>query len=236
MLLTHLGFEAHFINWVMCCITYFSFAFLINGSASSFFHAKRGLMQRFHLSSLLFFPIVEALNRGIVEAKSHGEFQGIVISPNLNITHLLFVDDVLIFCNGQRSDVQKLSDILELFGNATGMNINEINSTLSTHNMELEEQGCYMDLFPFEQWELDKGLKYLGFHLKPNNYRKGYWKWILDKLEKRLKGWSFRWLSRASRLVMEKFVLEAIQVYWMSLAWIPKGVLEIARKFYFKFI
>jgi hypothetical protein len=123
-----------------------------------------------------------------------------------------------------------------MFGKATCMKINERNSTLSTHNMELEEQRSYMDLFPFEQQELEKGLKYLGFHLKPNNYRKEDWKWLIAKLEKRLKGWSFRWLSHAGRLVLEKYVLEAIPVYWMSLAWIPKGVLEIARKLYFKFI
>jgi hypothetical protein len=62
--------------------------------------------------------------------------------------------------------------------------------------------------------------------LKPNNYRKEDWKWLLKKLEKRLNGWSFRWLSRAGRLTLTKSVLEAIPVYWMSLAWIPKGVLE----------
>jgi hypothetical protein len=51
MLLTHLGFEVPFINWVMCCITSVSFAVLINGSASSFFHAERGLRQGCPLSS-----------------------------------------------------------------------------------------------------------------------------------------------------------------------------------------
>ena len=70
------------------------------------------------------------------------------------------------------------------------------------------------------------GLKYLGFQLKPNNYLKKDWKWLITKLEKRLVGWSFRWLSRAGRLSLKKVVLEAIPVYWMSLAWIPKGILE----------
>ena len=37
--------------------------------------------------------------------------------------------------------------------------------------------------------------------------------------------WSHRWLSRASRLVLVKSVLEAIPVYWMSLSWIPKVTL-----------
>lgn len=46
------------------------------------------------------------------------------------------------------------------------------------------------------------------------------------KLEKRLMIWSNKWLSRAGRLTLVKTVLEAILVYWMSIAWIPKGVLD----------
>jgi hypothetical protein len=65
--------------------------------------------------------------------------------------------------------------------------------------------------------------------LKPNDYRKEDWTWLLKKLEKRLISWSHRWLSRAGRLVLVKSVLEAIPVFWMSLSWIPKGTLEAAR-------
>jgi hypothetical protein len=160
----------------------------------------------------------------------------LVSNPTLWVTHLLFVDDVLIFCSGARRDAEKLATILDLFGKATGMEINRRKSTLSIHKMEREEVELYLGLFPFEKKGLDEGLKYLGFHLNPNNYRKGDWLWLLEKLEKRLKGWSFRWLSWAGRVVLEKSVLEAIPVYWMSLAWIPKGILERARRICFKFI
>jgi hypothetical protein len=60
--------------------------------------------------------------------------------------------------------------------------------------------------------------------------------WLIAKLEKRLKGWSYKWLSRAGRLVLIKSVLEAIPVYWMSLSWIPKGILEKARKLSFSYL
>jgi hypothetical protein len=83
---------------------------------------------------------------------------------------------------------------------------------------------------PFRVFDLDEGLKYLGFQLKPNDYRKTDWLWLIAKLEKRLKCWSHRWLSRAGHLVLVKAVLEAILVYWMSLAWIPKGILEKVRR------
>jgi hypothetical protein len=43
-------------------------------------------------------------------------------------------------------------------------------------------------------------------------------------------------VSRASRLVLVKSVLEAIPVFWMSLSWIPKGTLEATRKLSFIFL
>ena len=58
----------------------------------------------------------------------------------------------------------------------------------------------------------------------------------MEKLEKRITNWCNRWLSRASRLVLIKLVLEEILVYWMSLAWIPKSILEKTRKICAKFL
>jgi hypothetical protein len=70
-----------------------------------------------------------------------------------------------------------------------------------------------------------EGMKYLGFSLKPNNYSKRDWQWLCLKLKKdctpgKIDGYP------ACRLVLVKSVLEAIPVYWTSLAWVPKGILE----------
>jgi hypothetical protein len=46
----------------------------------------------------------------------------------------------------------------------------------------------------------------------------------------------FQWLSQAGRLVLVKSVLEVILVYWMSLSWIPIGILEKIRRICFKFL
>ena len=43
LILTHLGFDITFIRWVLSCITTISFSVVINGAASPFFHAERGL-------------------------------------------------------------------------------------------------------------------------------------------------------------------------------------------------
>lgn len=74
--------------------------------------------------------------------------------------------------------------------------------------------------------DVDEGLKYLGFYLKPNDYRKDDLKWLVSKIEKRLKVRCHQWLLRAGRLVMVKSVPEAIPIYWLSLPWIPIETLE----------
>jgi hypothetical protein len=129
-----------------------------------------------------------------------------------------------------------LSEGLTLFKIATGMRINAQKSNILFSRIGDEVIQHYLDLLPFQTQNLEDGLKYLGFHLKPNDYRKNDWTWLLAKLEKRLQVWSNKWLSRAGRLVLIKLVLEAIPVYWMSLSWIPKGILEKARRMSFSYL
>ena len=54
MFLIHMGFPIQVINWIMCCITYVSFSIIINGAATNFFHAERGLRQGCSLSPFSF--------------------------------------------------------------------------------------------------------------------------------------------------------------------------------------
>ena len=168
----------------MSCITTVSFSVLINGVATPFFHAERGLRQGCPLSPILFLLVAEGLSRAIRAARAAGHFSRIQLAPNLVITHLLFVDDVLIFCSGTRGDTRALQGILELFAKATGMEINFCKSSLTTHLLRPEEEAELSRIFPFNTAGLDDGLKYLGFSLKANLYQKQDWYWLVGKVEK----------------------------------------------------
>ena len=128
MLLMHLGFHIEFINWVMVCLTSVSFAILINGVATSFFQSQRGLRQGCPLSPLLFLLAVEGLSQLINDAQRKGTIQGLEVETNLKITHLLFMDDILLFTSGRRSKTLELKRLLKLFLKATCLQINSVKS------------------------------------------------------------------------------------------------------------
>lgn len=116
------------------------------------------------------------------------------------------------------------------------MLINVYKSSISPLILSRDESINAQKLFPFHSYNFNDKLKYLGFHLRPNYYKKAYQHQIIAKIEGRLKVWNYRWLSRVGIFVLVKFVLEAIPVFWMSLSWIPKGALKFIRKICYRFL
>jgi len=167
MILIHLGFPHNFITWIMACITTPSFSILINGSASHFFHSERGLRQGCPLSPLLFLIVMDGLIRLIALAKRDGDIHGLKIPDECFLTHLLFVDDVLIFLDGSIQDSHSLSKILSLFSTTTGMLSNQSKSTITFARTSIQESHLAHQLFPYCINPLDQVLKYLGFWIKP---------------------------------------------------------------------
>lgn len=132
---------------------------------------------------------------------------------NCFLTHLMFVDDVLILLNGSIGDTSALQHVFELFQKETCMIINIHKSTLTAVGCSQLEVQYTLRHFPFALQPLEDGLKYLGFRLKPSGYKIADWTWLISKVENRLHTWYNRYLSRAGRLTLIKAVLEATLVY-----------------------
>lgn len=147
---------------------------LINGTTSPFFKAERGLRQGCSLSSLIFLLVVEGLIQYLIEVVRRGDLQGLKLAPGITLTHLLFVDDIILFCNGSRRDIEFLERGINIFKTTRWMLINLQKSTLSPFLLRKLEVRNLINFFSDPVSDLLEGIKYLGFYLKPNDYRKSH--------------------------------------------------------------
>ena len=92
------------------------------------------------------------------------------------------------------------------------------------------------ELFYFLVVGLYQGFKYLGYHLKLNYYQVEDWNRLLQNVDKRIKHWTFQWLSLRGRLVLVKCVLQSILVYWFSIFLVLALVISSVRKNIYQFL
>ena len=235
VILSKTGFDVSFITWVMSSLTSISFSILINGVASRFFRSGRGLKQGCPLAPLLFPVVVEGLGRAPLAAKECGTLRGVSFGNNISLTHVLFMDDIVMITDGSTQPLSTLYEILMDFSKASRMMINEDKSSFYYSGLDDRELISLQNFFSFTVLKIESGMKYLGFFLKPCRYLLKDWDWLIAKAEKRIKNWSYRWLSRGGKLILIKSVLEALPVYWMHF-WILVGIIEKIRKLFFKFV
>ena len=155
-----------------------------------------------------------------------GDIMGIEVAAGIFITHLLFVDDILLFGGGTIREWLTYKHALDLFCGATGMCISMCKSQFYQSKWPPDELVVLKQHLAFEVLPLDNGFRYLGFYLKPNNYLISDWHWLLRRIESRVGFWGHQFLSIGGRLILAKSVLEGIPVYWYSLAWIPRAIIR----------
>lgn len=74
----------------------------------------------------------EGLSHILTQEKHTWGKRGLQISPTLSISHLLFVDDMLVLCDGTKWDMDKLDQGLKLLKFASGMVIYRVKSSIVT--------------------------------------------------------------------------------------------------------
>jgi hypothetical protein len=92
-----------------------------------------------------------------------------------------------------------------------------------------DESNYYLNIILTQRKIIEEGVKYMGFYLTRDCYRKEYWGWLIRKVEKRISTWIYKTLTRG-KLMLLKAVLESIPVYWNSITKIPKGFVKKIRR------
>ena len=125
-LMERMGFGKKWGRWMKMCISTARFSVLVNGAG--FFGSSRGLRQGDPLSSLLFLLVREVLSKLLKRAEDGGFLSGFQASPNtsggLHISHLLFADDSILFCDAFEEQLLHIRMVLIFFEAITGLKVN----------------------------------------------------------------------------------------------------------------
>jgi hypothetical protein len=119
------------------------------------------------------------------------------------------------------------------------MEIKLSKSSLACPRVMPFHQNTTRSILPFKAIPFDSGIKYLSFDMKPDNYCVQDWQWLLNKIHKRAIIWCklfWRPPLFTGTQTLVKAVLEATLVYWHSLTYIPKAILNKIRKMCFRFL
>ncbi|KAL4322009.1 hypothetical protein AHAS_Ahas14G0167600 [Arachis hypogaea] len=137
--LEKLGFGRTWRSWVRECVTSASISILVDGSPSKPFNMPRGLRQRDPLSPFLFVLVVDVLNRMIGEALRNGRISPLLVGrDNIELSHLQFADDTILFCPPEEETVRNYKRLLRCFEMMSGLSINFEKSNLISVNCSQE--------------------------------------------------------------------------------------------------
>lgn len=114
-------FSANFCRLVGECIQSPWFSVMMHGTYKGFFKSSHGLRQGDHSSPYLFILMEEVLTRLLRKNFDEGCIKSFYHPTGAPlISHLLYVDDLLVFVNGNKSSVKRLMDTLGTYEHWSG--------------------------------------------------------------------------------------------------------------------
>ncbi|KAL9293808.1 putative reverse transcriptase domain-containing protein [Arabidopsis thaliana] len=131
----------------------------------------------------------------------HSRFESGSISyhPNtseLNISHLMFADDVMIFCDGSSSSLHEIYETLDDFAGWSGLHLNREKTLLFHAGLSLF-QIREISAYGFPEGSLH--VRYLGLPLMSRKLKISEYSPLLDKIKGKFRNWAVKSLSFAGR-------------------------------------
>ena len=142
------------------------------------------------------------LDKAVHEGRLSGFNIGVSAGRSLMVSHLLFADDTLIFCDANIDQMLILRTMLIWFEAMSSLKVNLGKSKL------VAVLGCQQGSLP---------MKYLSLPLGAKLKDKSIWNPILEKMERKLAGWKKLYLSKGGRVALIKSTLSNIPTYFLSL-------------------
>ena len=120
-IMIRLGFHRLWVDMIMRLVTTVSFSVLFNGDRLENFVPSRGIHQGDPISPYLFLLAAEGLSCLLNSRVQSSNLSGIIVATSAPmVSHLLFVDDSLLFFKTNRESADEVKDVLHIYCRASG--------------------------------------------------------------------------------------------------------------------
>lgn len=234
MTLEKMCFPSKFICWIKECITGCMVSIKVNGVLEGFFKCQKGLRQGDPLSPYLFVLSLEVLSAALRSKLSDSMFNFHWRTNKLQLSHVIFADDLFLFCKGEMVSISLLLDAVDSFANQSGLLLNKRKCQAFFCNVGADIVDATVQRYGFSVGTLP--IKYLGLPLITGRLSSMDCAPLIQRLCRRIEDWSVRTLRYSGRLQLLTSVLQGIQGYWASYLFLPKGVLKKIQSLFAKFL
>ncbi|VFQ77971.1 unnamed protein product [Cuscuta campestris] len=219
------GFSQAAINLLMTNLRNTLISMLINGEPQGFSAMSRGVKQGDPLSPLLFIIWFEAFSRLLNNSMDRNTIKrfnmGIVKMPS----HLIYADNLMVFTKGDILNLLKLNNILKVYKQASGQQINLSNSRFYTpKSISTDQQARMAKALSMNCGSLP--FTYLGATLRRGILKKVDCNGLLSHVYKHLSSWYSRTLNQMGRLILIKHVLSSIPLHLIAVQSLPRSIIR----------
>ncbi|XP_074276997.1 uncharacterized protein LOC141600652 [Silene latifolia] len=219
-----LNFPDQFVAMVMECVETASYSLVLNGEVFGHFKGKKGLRQGDPLSPLLFTVAMEYLSRVLNYTTNNMPFKFHPLCSPMKLSHLMFADDLLLFCKGDISSIMVLMRSFATFSYASGLQMSQTKTSAYFNGVQNSVKADILQVSGFSE-----GLppfRYLGVPITCGRMKKQDCNILVERLVERIRKFGTKKLSYAGRLTLVNSVLSTVYSYWANIFIIPKGVLN----------
>ncbi|XP_074305894.1 uncharacterized protein LOC141641116 [Silene latifolia] len=156
------------------------------------------------------------------------------LCKSLRLTHLLLVDDLLMFCRGDVRSIMLILRAFSTFSAASGLKVNADKSEVVFNGFPDWLRTDITHISGFQEGSLP--FRYLGVPVQPGRLTMSDCNILIEKIVHKIRGIGARKMSYADRLVLINSVLNTLHSYWSSIFLIPKGVVQRIEAIYCNFL
>ncbi|GLU16421.1 hypothetical protein SLE2022_328560 [Rubroshorea leprosula] len=171
---------------------------------------------------------MEAFSKMLNKATATGALPFHPKCQRVGLTHLCFVDDLLIFTYESLKGMQTIDSILKQFYQVIDLKVNYQKFELFCFGVQNSMVKIITKTYGLKLWSLP--VKYLGVPLITSRLSDATLKLLLMKIIGRITSWSAKPLSFVGRLQLISSVIQGITTFWSFIFILPKRTITEVEK------